>query len=173
MLKNGTLKLEWAHLGDIQLGRPNLGGTTSVAAYRLMQFTIRDALVRLAGPELASRVVHEAGMAAGKMFFVNVLESPQDLGTLVSRLQSAFEAQRIGILRMEEADAKELRFTLTVAEDLDCSGLPALGEAICSYDEGFIAGILEAFSGRAFEVEEVDCWCTGDRICRFRAHPAP
>ena len=31
---------------------------------------------------------------------------------------------------------------LTVAEDLDCSGLPASDETICTYDEGFISGLL-------------------------------
>jgi uncharacterized protein len=35
------------------------------------------------------------------------------------------------------------------------------------YDEGFISGILKAYSGRDFRVREVDCWATGDRVCRF------
>ena len=34
---------------------------------------------------------------------------------------------------------------------------------------GFIAGLLESFTGKAFRVKEIDCWCTGDRTCRFRA----
>ena len=62
-----------------------------------------------------------------------------------------------------------LRFTLTVSEDLDCSGLPVTGETVCVYDEGFIAGILEAYTNRPFEVREIDCWSTGDRTCRFSA----
>jgi len=37
------------------------------------------------------------------------------------------------------------------------------------YDEGFIAGLLESFAGAPFKVKEVDCWCTGDRTCRFTA----
>jgi len=56
-----------------------------------------------------------------------------------------------------------------VSEDLDCSGLPELDYEICSYDEGFISALLECFSGMKFIVKEVDCWCTGDRTCRFSA----
>jgi len=60
-----------------------------------------------------------------------------------------------------------LNFTLTVAEDLDCSGLPVFQETICTYDEGFISGLLSEYTGREFDVKEVDCWCSGDRVCRF------
>ena len=38
----------------------------------------------------------------------------------------------------------KLEFTLTVAEDLDCSGLPDLGHVVCTYDEGFISGLFKA-----------------------------
>jgi predicted hydrocarbon binding protein len=52
-------------------------------------------------------------------------------------------------------------------EDLDCSGLPITNETICNYDEGFIAGILNAYTGKTYEVRELDCWANGDRVCRF------
>ena len=54
---------------------------------------------------------------------------------------------------VEEADAKKLQFVLTVSEDLDCSGLPIFGETVCDYDEGFIAGILEEYTGKKFNSE--------------------
>jgi predicted hydrocarbon binding protein len=70
----------------------------------------------------------------------------------------------IGILRVEKGDLEKLTFTLTVAEDLDCSGLPACGEQICTYDEGFISGLLSAHTGKRFLVKEVDCWGSGARV---------
>ena len=74
----------------------------------------------------------------------------------------------IGIFRMEASDMEALTFTMTVEEDLDCSGLPeGMGE-ICVYDEGFLQGILESFCGKSLTVREVDCWASGDRVCRFR-----
>ena len=57
--------------------------------------------------------------------------------------------------------------TITISEDLDCSGLPELDYEVCKYDEGFIAALLESFTGKSFQVKEIDCWCTGDRTCRF------
>jgi predicted hydrocarbon binding protein len=56
-----------------------------------------------------------------------------------------------------------------VTEDLDCSGLPVTNETVCDCDEGFIAGILEIYTGSEFDVKEVDCWSKGDRVCRFEA----
>jgi hypothetical protein len=41
------------------------------------------------------------------------------------------------------------------------------GETVCTYDEGFIAGLLGEYTGLPFVVKEVDCWCSGDRVCRF------
>lgn len=165
-------KFEWSHLGDIRVGRPNLGPKTSVAVYRLMQFTLRDAAIRHAGAETTRKIFYDAGHSAGEAIYENLIESPVDFGDLVAKLQKLLMDLEIGILRIEEADLDSLTFKLTVSEDLDCSGLPLMDEAVCTYDEGFIAGILEAHTGTAFCVEEVDCWCTGDRVCRFEAAPA-
>ncbi|MCC8180922.1 MAG: 4-vinyl reductase, partial [Planctomycetes bacterium] len=42
-------------------------------------------------------------------------------------------------------------------------------EQICVYDEGFIKGILDSYTGMDFSVREIDCWCSGERTCRFEA----
>jgi predicted hydrocarbon binding protein len=73
----------------------------------------------------------------------------------------------MGVLRVEKADMEKQSFILTVAEDLDCSGLPYSGVEFCDYDEGFISGIMNEYAGRRFNVKEIDCWGTGDRTCRF------
>ena len=79
---------------------------------------------------------------------------------------------KIGILRVEKSDLEKMTFTLTVAEDLDCSGLPVSDKTICAYDEGFFSGLLSAHTGGKFLVKEIDCWCSGDRVCRFDVKPA-
>ncbi|MFC1764745.1 V4R domain-containing protein [Planctomycetota bacterium] len=92
-----------------------------------------------------------------------------EFGAFVAQLQQVLKDLKIGILRIEKADLEELAFTLTVAEDLDCSGLPITDETVCHYDEGFIAGIFQAYTGKPFIAKEVDCWASGDRVCRFEA----
>jgi predicted hydrocarbon binding protein len=163
---------EWTMLGNIHEGRPNLGPTTDVSVYRLMQFTLRDTLIREFGVEAADRIFLEAGRTAGRHFYANAITRKGSFGEFISDLQDVLRELRIGILRVEKADLGNLTFTLTVAEDLDCSGLPMCDETICTYDEGFIGGLLLAHTGREFKVREVDCWCSGDRVCRFSVVPA-
>jgi predicted hydrocarbon binding protein len=158
---------EWSMLGQIDTGRPNLGFTTHVAMYRLMQFTLRDVLIREHGVEAADRVFYDAGELAGKHFYENLITKRNLFSEFVAELQDVLREMGVGILRIEKEDMEKLNFTLTVAEDLDCSGLPACDERICTYDEGFISGLLSAHTGRKFRVKEVDCWCSGDRVCRF------
>jgi len=52
---------DWTMLGKVNEGRPNLGPTTDVSVYRLMQFTLRDVLVKELGVEAADRIFYEAG----------------------------------------------------------------------------------------------------------------
>ncbi len=162
---------DWTMLGKIDTGRPNLGFTMHVAVYRLMQFTLRDVLVIKYGVEAADRIFYEAGQTAGKHFYGNLITKRDSFGDFVAQLQDVLKDLGIGILRIEKSDMEKLTFTMTVAEDLDCSGLPACNEQICTYDEGFISGLLEAHTGRQFQVKEVDCWCSGDRVCRFDVKP--
>ncbi|MGD0282590.1 MAG: V4R domain-containing protein [Dissulfurispiraceae bacterium] len=162
-------KFSWDLLGDIALGRPNLGPNTRLEVYRLMQFTFRDVIEQHLGTEKTDQIFYEAGKLAGVEFYKKALSSIKDFSGFVKNLQETLRELGIGILRVEEADIPKGYFILTVSEDLDCSGLPELGHGICTYDEGFISGLLESFTGKAYKVKEVDCWCTGDRTCRFTA----
>ena len=100
--------------------RGNLGEELPVRVYRLLEYSLKEELLRRYGKDEQVEVFRSAG-------------------------------------RM-------------VAEDADCSGLPVLGETVCNYDEGFIAGILSVYSGKQYTAIEVDCWATGDRVCRFHAN---
>ncbi len=166
-----TSSFEWTMLGKIDEGRPNLGFTTDVSVYRLMQFTLRDVLIKDFGVEKADRIFYRAGETAGRHFYENLITKRNSFGEFVVELQDVLKQRKIGILRVEKGDVENLTFTLTIAEDLDCSGLPVCDEQICTYDEGFISGLLSAHTGKDFSVKEVDCWCSGDRVCRFDVKP--
>jgi predicted hydrocarbon binding protein len=154
---------------DMRLARPNLGPSTRIEVYRLFQFTLRDILEQHYGADRADGLFREAGVLAGKSFFDKFLSGVRDVPGLAIAVQKAFNELGIGIFRVESADTGNDHFIFTVDEDLDCSGLPDTADVICVYDEGFIQGILESFSGRGFNVREIDCWCTGSRTCRFEA----
>jgi uncharacterized protein len=162
-------EFSWDLIGDIDLGRPNLGNTTRVEIYRLLQFTFRDIIEKKVGTEEADTIFYEAGKLAGAEFYKNMMEPSKDISTFLGQLQEVLSEFKIGILRVEKVDLEEGELVLTVAEDLDCSGLPEVEHEVCTYDEGFICALLESFTGTRFQVKEVDCWCTGDRTCRFNA----
>lgn len=160
-------RFAWQDLGDLDKGRPNLGAHVPVLVYRLLQYTLRDVMIAELGVEKADELFIRAGRLAGAQFCRNLLDRDVGFQEFTAQLQRVLREQAIGILRIEEADQETLRFTLTVAEDLDCSGLPCTDEVVCKYDEGFLAGVLEEYTGKPFIAKEIDCWASGDRVCRF------
>lgn len=161
---------KWSDIGDISKGRENLGDVISVTMYRMMQFTLRDASVKHVGVETTNKIFYDAGFISGQNFYKEIMfNSKEEFPKFMSELQRKLKEKCVGILRMEEANLEDLSFVLTVSEDLDCSGLPPIGETVCKFDEGFLAGILEGYTGKKFDVKEIDCWGTGARVCRFTA----
>jgi predicted hydrocarbon binding protein len=157
----------WSSLGNIKEGRGDLGEEMPVLVYRLMQFTMLDVLAKDFGKEKANNYFRSAGYLAGTEFAGNALDLKVDFNTFIANLQNALQELKIGILRMESFDEETGAIMLTVGQDLDCSGLPITNENVCAYDEGFIAGILERYTNKTYTVREVDCWASGDRVCRF------
>ena len=149
--------------------RGNLGADIPVMVYRMLEYSLKDELVRRYGKQTQIEIFRSAGRTAGEYFAKNFLDMSLPLDRFVAQLQTKMQELRIGVLRIEDVDEASGKIILTVAEDADCSGLPVLGETVCNYDEGFIAGILSLYSGKSYTAIEVDCWATGDRVCRFRA----
>lgn len=167
--KDRKYEFSWDLLGDLEMGRPHLGNNVSIEMYRLLQFTLRDVIENAMGTEGTDKIFYEAGKLAGEEFYKHHVTPTADINDFIKQLEILLRDMGIGIFRVEEMDMDRGELVLTVAEDLDCSGLPETGNEICIYDEGFISGLLESFSGVPFQVKEVDCWCTGDRTCRFSA----
>ena len=158
----------WETMGDLKQVRKELGEDMPVRVYRLMQYTLLDVLTKEFGETRANGYFKEAGYLAGKNFAEHELDLRTDLNKFFSNLQRSLQELKIGILRMESFDPTTGTITLTVGEDLDCSGLPITDELVCTYDEGFIEGILEAYTGNKYDVKEIDCWASGERLCRFK-----
>ena len=165
---NGYAGFSWDALGDIKEGRGDLGEEMPVLVYRLMQYTMLDVLSKAYGRDKANEYFRQAVFLACSEYAKNVLDLKADFNTFLANLQKSLLDLKVGVLRMESFDAATGSIMLTVGQDLDCSGLPVTNENVCIYDEGFIAGILEAYTGKPYVVREVDCWASGDRVCRFK-----
>lgn len=149
--------------------RGNLGDQLPVLVYRMLEYSLKDELRSRYGKEAQIEIFRSAGRKAGEFFARKFLNLDQPLDAFIAELQSRLLDLKIGVLRIESVDEETGKIVLTVAEDADCSGLPILGETVCNYDEGFIGGILTTYSGKLYTALEVDCWATGDRVCRFHA----
>ena len=156
-------------IGDIDMGRPNLGNFMPVYVYRLFELSMIDILGKEFGQDKADEIVRTTGLQAGMVFAKDNLDLTLNFDDFIMSLQKSLSDNKIGILRIEHVNLDKGELLLSIYEDLDCSGLPVYEEAICVYDEGFISGILEAYTGIQFKVKEIDCWGTGDRACRFIA----
>jgi predicted hydrocarbon binding protein len=160
-------QFSWDLIGDIDVGRPNLGSQVDLDMYRLMQFTMRDTLEKRYGADVTDEIFYAAGKLAGAEFYENHIKPVSSVDEFVGKTQQVLRDKRIGVLRLEEAILDEGRVTLTIDEDLDCSGLPELDYETCVYDEGFVSALFESFTNNKWKAEEIDCWCTGARTCRF------
>ena len=156
-------------VGSVRAILPKLGDLISLIPYRMLQYTVRDVLEQRVGTEACDRLYYDAGEVAGHFFFDGFMTEFKELpfNGFAGELQRVLKELGVGVLRVEKADAEKGEFVLTVSEDLDCSGLPDLGLEVCNYDEGFIAGVFFKYTGITFKAKEVDCWCSGDRTCRF------
>ena len=161
-------KFVWSNLGDIEEGRRDLGAEMPVIVYRLMQYTLLEALSDSFGLDVANEFLRKAGYLAGIEFAKNMLNINLEFNKFIAHLQEQLRILKIGKLRMEFFDINSGDIILTVGEDLDCSGLPITNENVCVYDEGFISGILETYTKKKYVVREINCWANGDHICRFK-----
>lgn len=160
---------KWNSPENILKGRENLGYEMPVFAYRLFQFSMRDELNEKLGKEKTIELFRGAGERSGVIFANDFLDLTLPFKDFIAQLQKVLEENKIGVLRIEKFDSETGNATLTIGEDLDCSGLPIIGETVCNYDEGFLAGILKEYTKREYVVTEIDCWATGARVCRFDA----
>lgn len=152
-----------------QAGRENLGTEIPVAVYRMLEYSLREELTERFGGEEQIAVFRSAGYRAGTYFAENCLDLTAEFPEFIAQVQRRLEEFKIGLLRVEETEEDTGKMVFTISEDVDCSGLPVLGKTVCNYDEGFLAGLLTAYTKRPYSAVEVDCWATGDRVCRFRA----
>lgn len=150
-------------------GRENLGAELPVAVYRLLEFSLREELDQRLGKEEQIEIFRGAGFRAGTFFAEHYLDLTLGFSEFIAQLQRRLEEMKIGVLRVEETNEATGNMVLTLSEDADCSGLPMLGETVCNYDEGFLAGLLTAYTKRPYSAVEINCWATGDRVCRFQA----
>lgn len=158
----------WDKLNYSDKGRKNLGSTTPVMVLRMLEYSLRHVLYEEFGSEKTDSIFREAGYLTGKEYAKNKLPLDSDSSKFLSSFVEDMLELKIGIVRVELADFSKGEFTIAIYEDMDCSGLPASNEVVCCYTEGLLSGVMESYLNRPIEFKEIDCWASGERVCRFK-----
>lgn len=154
-------------IGDIRIGRGELGEEMPVKIYRLFLFSLREALVKKYGEGEMIDAYRAGGCIAGRRFAREYLDLTLSEDKFFHQLQLVLYREKIGDIKIENRIENWKQMIITVANDLDCSGIKDEGKTLCQYDEGFFSGILYEYNQRIYSVSEIDCWANGAASCRF------
>lgn len=160
------ISFEMKAIGDIS-ARKELGSITSVEMFRIVRTCLVDTIGITTGKEMANLAIYGSGKVAGHEIYQNFLKDAKDLDELVAKTTQLLKTLKIGLMRIDKADMEKGEFLITVDECVSCAGTPDIGEPICHFEGGVIAGILEDFTGKEVEAKEIKCWSMGHQTCQF------
>jgi sigma-B regulation protein RsbU (phosphoserine phosphatase) len=138
--------------------RAELGSNINLLYMRIMRIALRDTY----GGKLSAAILYQAGKSIAMTSF-DILE--------ISDLTDYLNQLMLGKTKVVETEGNRIVFEED--ECAVCSGMPDIGEALCSFESGFIAGGLSKMLDMDVVVSETQCWGLGDGICRFEADLFP
>ncbi len=132
--------------------RPTLGNDAGVALYRLLRLVALEDIMGRG----ASGVAYVAGKKLGVSLGLKKLE---DFLTLCKTL-------KIGIIKVPILTDTKIR--VDVYECVTCAGMSTVGRALCHFEGGLIAGVVESIVKKRTRAHEVTCiGGLGDQACGF------
>lgn len=147
--------------------RTTLGPTVGVEMFRILRQSMVDLISINLGKEEAEKAIYMAGKAVGGEIGNVFLSEVKDLDGLVTKVTGILKDLKVGLFKVVSADPDNGRFVVAVDECVSCSGTPTIGETICSFEGGIIAGILKFFLKKEVKAVETKCWAKGDNTCEF------
>ncbi len=169
--KTGASSLKLNDLGDLSKGRSNLGEMMPVMVHRQFEFSVREVLEVRYGERETVEILREAGKVTGEMYAEGYLNLDASFDDFIEDLQLFMLKQSIGELIVEDYNPANGKLTVSIVDDLSCSGVSDTRRTICHYEEGFLAGIMQRYTQIPYTALEVDCWANGAELCRFKVRP--
>jgi len=147
--KRWVLPLQYEELYEVD--RLTLGRYVDVMVFRAFVLSI----IKYLGFNSIYKIYH-AGEDFGRSLEVKTIDE----------LIEYFRSLGIGIVEVEEGNPIKVR----VYESAFCSGFPNIGECVCHYERGVLAGCFESILNKKVEVIERKCCACGDEYCEFEVH---
>lgn len=161
-------KFDLNMIGDTSK-RNQLGDSIKIDMFRV----VRGALVNLISMQIGDNVIASnamymtgkaMGLEMGEAFFSEI----KDLNEYVEKVGAALKDFKVGLLRIvDNSNLDKGKLTVAVDECVSCSGTPNIGEPICHFEGGLVAGLLKYFLKKEVDAVETKCWGKGDETCEF------
>lgn len=148
--KRWCLPLNYEDLFNVN--RPTLGRYMDVVVFRAFVC----AIIKYLGFNSIHKIYH-AGEEFGRSLGVKTMDD----------LIMIFRELGIGIVKVvEESPVIKVR----IYESVFCSGFPNIGECVCHYERGILAGCFESILNKRVKVVETRCCACGNDYCEFEVH---
>lgn len=131
--------------------RPTLGDSTPVVVFRLLRLL---GMHKILG-DSAGHTLYMAGKELGATLPVSSVEEFLKL----------VRDMKIGL--PEIVDESEDRLVIFLKECITCSGLPDIGQMVCNFEGGIIAGAVEKITGRPARAVQTKSSAAGFDGCEF------
>lgn len=132
--------------------RLRLGAEVPLTTFRLLRLIgMQEILGESTGPTL-----YMAGKALGRKL---PLGSADDFLRFIER-------QKVGVPELERLDANNL--SVRVWECMTCSGMPNMGQVLCHFESGLMAGAMEKIWARRTRSTQIKGISNGDPYCEFK-----
>ena len=151
--------------------RNTLGSTTSVEIFRILRTALSNIIELQLGQENAKEAIYSSGLAVGGEIKKAFLSDVTELEDFAAKLKELLIGLKIGVMSIVSADVENSEFVIRVDECVSCSGTPNIGEAICDFEGGVVAGVLSDFLGKQLKAVETKCYGLGDSYCEFSVKP--
>ncbi len=147
--------------------RPQLGATVPVALFRALRV---DGMMKGLDAAIgdASTLVYNSGrLVGGPVGKALAAQAAGDLGKFLGGVVDTARALGIGVISLKDGTLTGDRMQLRVDECVTCSGAKPIGKKICHFEGGFVAAVVEGFTGRDAVATETHCNANGDDHCGF------
>ncbi len=142
------------------IDRPVLGDAIPLVVFRAFRHFSSDYVHELLGRSSAM-VFQNGGRELGMEVGQSVMR--EDLGEYLGAVTDWVRDAKIGLLRLVESDNDKL--VLALDECITCAGMENIGQRICHFEVGLVAGVVEAFAHRRVRAYETKCNANGEDTC--------
>jgi predicted hydrocarbon binding protein len=157
-------------IGNPVEGRKVLGEMVPVQLFRALRLVgVMEGMKEIAGRG-ANAIIYRGGRNLGLNIGKSIsdqLTVPHDLNSYLSGVINTCQHLGIGLLSTAGGSFDNGKVYLQVDECVSCAGMPDVGEVVCHFEGGMIAGIIENFIHKQIRCKEIKCWGKGDGLCLF------